>query len=494
MSTVAVIGAGVAGLVAAIRLQSQGHAVTIFEKNANVGGKMYQIHADGFRWDTGPSVITMLPVFEELFADIGRNLADYINFLPVDPLTRYFFANGKQLDAKQDLQQMCAEIANIAPDDVEGYIEFLNRAAEIHRITGPVFIYNQPPRVRDFLKVPPIDMIKVDSLRSMQASIQSLVQSSEIRQLLGRFATYVGGSPYAAPATLNVIANVEMTQGVWYPEGGIYAIATALETLAKELGVQIYCDEPVTAINTQQDTVVGVTTPNREFACDAIVANSDVLPTHRELLPQSVSVTREVRKRSKQQPSCSGFVMLLGINREFPELAHHNIFFSSDYALEFEEIFNQGQPPSEPTVYVAITSKSTPEDAPEGHENWFVLVNAPAADDRYDWNTQADRYKALVLHTLKTHNIDIENAIVSEIVLTPLDLERMSGANRGALYGASANSRWTAFQRPHNQSSIIDGLFFAGGTTHPGGGVPMVTLSGKVAAQLAQAYLAKAAK
>ncbi len=490
MATVGIVGAGVAGLAAAIRLQASGHAVTIFEKNAQVGGKMYTLKKDGFRWDTGPSVITMLPVFEDLFSEVGRNLEDYLIFDAVDPLTRYFFANGQQLDAKQDLAEMCAQIAAIAPDDVAGYLEFLQRASEIHRITGPVFIYQQPPKVADFLQVPFRDMLKVDSMRSMQASIESLVQSPEIRQLLGRFATYVGGSPYAAPATLNVIANVEMTQGVWYPRGGIYAIATALEKLARELGVTIHCDSPVTAIDVNAaGQATGITADGIHHPFAAVIANADVLPVHKTLLPQTPVVKRRLRKLENQQPSCSGFVMLLGVQAEHAALAHHNIFFSGDYKREFVQIFDEGVPPTEPTVYAAITSKSTPSDAPMGMENWFVLVNAPAADGRFDWETEAANYKSVVLETLAKHGIDLSDKIVSETILTPLDLQAMSGANRGALYGASANSRWTAFQRPHNQSAEVAGLFFAGGTTHPGGGIPMVTLSGKVAAQLAQAYL-----
>jgi len=236
---IVIIGAGVGGLSAAIRLAAQGRQVLVLEKNDQVGGKMSEKREQGFRWDSGPSVITMLPVFEELFRAAGKDLGDYLTLEPVNPLTRYFYPDGTQLDLYSDLPATLEQIERIAPRDVEGYQRFLAYAAEIHRITGPVFIYNEPPQISRLLKVNPGDVRKVDPMRTMQQAIESHVRSPHMRQLLGRFATYVGASPYLAPATLNVIAHVELNEGVWYPQGGIYSIALALQRLALELGVEI---------------------------------------------------------------------------------------------------------------------------------------------------------------------------------------------------------------------------------------------------------------
>jgi phytoene desaturase len=485
MKPIIIIGAGIGGLTTAIRLAAAGRKVLVLEQNEAIGGKMGQIQRDGFRWDTGPSVITMRHVLEELFAVAGHRLEDYLTLLPVEPLTRYFYPDGTLLDATRDLSRMAAQIAALDERDVEGYLSYLAYAARLHRITGPVFIYDQPPAWRSFTRVPPADALRVDAWRSMDAAIRSFVRSSHLRQLLGRFATYVGGSPYQAPATLNVIAHVELTGGVWYPQGGIYAIAAALARLAGELGVEIRTGCPVRQIVLAGNTVQGVLlTDGTLEPAETVVANVDVAAVYQTLLPPTIATPRRLAHLTRVEPSCSGFILLLGVTGRHERLAHHNIFFSNDYRREFNDIFRRGIPPDDPTIYVAITSKSDPAHAPAGDENWFVLVNAPALDSRYDWTTQATVYRDQILIRLADFGLDIRGKIQTEQMLTPLDLARLTGAWRGALYGASPNSPFTAFRRPHNHAPDVRGLYFAGGTTHPGGGVPMVMLSGKVVANL----------
>ncbi|MEM7114771.1 MAG: phytoene desaturase family protein [Chloroflexota bacterium] len=479
-----VIGAGIGGLATAVRLAAAGKKVVVYEKNGRVGGKMSQLESNGFRWDTGPSVITMRHVFEDLFATAGRNLEDYLTLEPVDPLTRYFYADGTVLNATSDLAQMSHQIAKIDERDVEGYLAYLAYAARIHRLTGPVFIYDQPPTWRSFLRVPMRDWFKVDGLRTMDKAIASFVHSPHLRQLLGRFATYVGASPYLAPATLNVIAHVELTGGVWYPKSGIYEIARAMARLAEELGVKIVTDCGVKEIVLENGQATAVLLENGERVNGrAIISNLDVSTTRQHLLPSQYA-------QEPQEPSCSGFIMMLGINKQHSQLAHHNIFFSADYPAEFDAIFKQGKPPHDPTIYVAITSKSDPDHAPDNCENWFILTNAPALPnalplgDAFDWQQQKQAYRDLVLARLADHGVDIRSHIVAEHIWTPEDLVQHNGAWRGALYGASSNNPFAAFRRPHNRANDISGLYFVGGTTHPGGGVPMVTLSGKVVADL----------
>lgn len=487
MKNITIIGAGIGGLSTAIRLAAAGHCVTIYEKNTQVGGKMGQICADGFRWDTGPSVITMRHVFEDLFAAAGRRLDDYLQLLPVEPLTRYFYGDGVVFDASRDLSKTIRQIEQLDARDVEGYLAYLAYAARIHRITGPVFIYDRPPTWRSFLRVPIADWFKIDGLRTMDQSIRRFVRSPHLRQLLGRFATYVGASPYRAPATLNVISHVELTGGVWYPRGGIYQIAAAMAQLARELGVTIETGCGVREIVVENGRSRAVTLENgQQIPADAIVSNLDVTTTTKRLLANTPLATRH----PPLEPSCSGFILLLGVNKTHPELAHHNIFFSDNYPAEFDAIFRRGKPPDDPTIYVAITSKTDADHAPPGHENWFVLVNAPPLDDasgggqRYNWQQNAAAYRDRVLAKLAAFGVDVRGHIVSAQMMTPHDLAQGSGAWRGALYGASSNSPFAAFRRPHNRAKDVAGLYFVGGTTHPGGGVPMVTLSGKVVADL----------
>jgi phytoene desaturase len=479
-----IIGAGIGGLSAAIRLAAAGRQVVVVEQNESPGGKMGEVRAGGYRWDSGPSVLTMRHVFEELFAAAGRDIANYVTLQAVEPLTRYFYPDGSTLDLSRELARTLAQIRDIEERDVEGYLGFLAYAARLHRIVGPVFIYDEPPRLSSLFKVSPRDTLRVDGLRTMSQAINGFVRSAQLRQLLGRFATYVGASPYQAPATLNVIAHVELNQGVWYPQGGMYRIAEALARLAEELGVEIRTGCTARAIEVEEGRVRGVTLDDGSFLpARAVVANVDVATLYEKLLPGSAVSPRRLEGLRRAEPSCSGFILLLGVQGNHPELAHHNIFFSPDYRREFKEIFEEGIPPSQPTIYLAITSKATPDDAPPGCENWFVLVNAPALG-RWDWETQAASYGDLVLAQLAARGFDVRGRIEVKQTLTPFDLERMTGARRGALYGASSNNRWAAFRRPHNRAPDVEGLYFAGGTTHPGGGVPMVTLSGKVASQL----------
>ncbi|MBL8133805.1 MAG: phytoene desaturase, partial [Anaerolineae bacterium] len=405
--------------------------------------------------------------------------------LPVDPLTRYFYGDGTVFDAARDLSEMIRQIGALDARDVEGYLGYLAYAARIHRVTGEKFIYGEPPTAGRLLRTPPADMLAVDPLRTMDGAIQSFVRSPKLRQFLGRFATYVGASPYLAPATLNVIAHVELTGGVWYPRGGIYAIARALERLASELGVEIRLNCPVRSIVIEGSRAAGVELADgARLAASAVIANVDVAMVYERLLPESPARQKRLRVLQAAEPSCSGFILLLGIEGTESRLAHHNILFSRDYRREFDAIFRQGLPPEDPTIYAAITAKTDPDHAPPGCENWFVLVNAPPLGDAFDWEREEDAYRDLVLERLAAFGFDLRGRIRSERRITPLDLERLTGARRGALYGAGSNDRFSALRRPHNRDSRIGGLYYAGGTAHPGGGVPMVMLSGASAANM----------
>jgi phytoene desaturase len=485
--TTLIVGAGIGGLACSIRLAVAGYNVTVFEKNAQVGGKMYQLERGGYRWDTGPSVITMRHVLEDLFYVAGKKLDDYLTLLPLNPLTRYFYPDGTVLDAAPDFATMANNIAQVDERDVEGYFNYLAYAARIHRITGPVFIYDKPPTPRSFLRVPVTEWLHADPLRTMNQAINAHVRSPKLRQMLGRFATYVGGSPYEAPATLNVIAHVELTGGVWYPQGGIYQIAKALQTLAQEVGVTICTNSPIAEITTHNGTATGVRLQDgTTHTANVVVANADVTTTMNQLLSPSVTNPRTRQRLSDYEPSCSGFVMMLGVKRQFDNLAHHNILFSKDYRAEFDAIFKRGVMPDDPTIYVCITSKTDAAHAPTNSENWFILVNAPALSDKFDWGKETQNVRNQVLEKLGKHGFDVRPHIEQEILWTPHDLQHHSGAWRGALYGPSANSKFTVFRRPHNRSRDLKNLYFVGGTTHPGGGVPMVMLSGKVVAEMVQ--------
>lgn len=480
---VVIIGAGIGGISAAIHLAAAGRRVIIHEQNAQPGGKMGEICAAGFRWDTGPSVITMRPVIEDLFAAAGRRLDDYVTLRALAPLTRYFYRDGAVLDAHSDPARMAAEIARVAPHDVQGYAAFLTYAARMYKLTARPFIHGEPPSLASLRHASPLDALRIDPLRTLDQAVRRHVRSPHLRMLLNRFATYTGASPFLAPATLAVIAHVELAGGVWYPQGGIYRLAEALAALARELGVELRLNTRVASIALRDGRATGIIDADgaRQPAA-AVLSNLDVTTTFASLLPPGAAINRRRAQLEARESSLSGFVLLLGVEGEHPALAHHNIFFPDDTRAEFDDIFVRGRPPHDPTLYVAMTSKSDLGHAPPGCENWFVLVNAPPVGSGVDWATAAPAYRDLILARLAAAGYDLRDRLRCARVLTPEDLAAGSGAWRGALYGASANRALDAFRRPHNRCAEVPGLYFAGGSAHPGGGVPMVMLSGRAAA------------
>ena len=480
-----VIGAGLGGLSAAIRLANSGARVSVYERLDRPGGKMGERRQGEFRWDTGPSVITMRPVYEQLFREAGRDLNDYVQLKPLEPITRYFWPDGLQLNATSNEDAMCAQIETFAPSDVDGYRQFMRYAKRLYDTIQAPFLFRQQPTLRDLLRLPLADVFKIDAMRTMHQAIAAHFHDPHLVQLFDRFATYNGSSPFQAPATLNVIAHVEMAMGAWYPQGGVYQLARAYARLAEEMGVELHYGAAVAEINLHGRRAWGVRLETGEtLKADAVICNADVSWAYQTLLPNMTA-----RPNLRLEPSCSGFVQLLGLQAQHAALAHHNIFFNEpeNYAAEFADIFAQHVPPADPTLYVCITAKSDPGHAPAHGENWFVLVNAPYLSPAYDWRAQGGRYDEHITAQLEGRMAHLGHTqwrenVVSRQSLTPQDLQHAYGGNRGSIYGFSSNTKLAAFARPNNRARGIDGLYFAGGSAHPGGGVPLVTLSGAAAA------------
>ena len=475
-----VIGAGLGGLSAAIVLAARGERVTVLEQLDRPGGKMGEHMAEGFRWDTGPSVLTMRDVYEQLFALAGRRIEDYVELVPLQPVTRYFWREGTVLDATIDRSEMRRQIREFSPRDVDRYDAFMDYAARLFATVKEPFLYRRKPALRDLLRLPLRDTLKIDALRTMSRSTEAAFHDPRLRQLFNRFATYNGSSPYNVPATLNSIAHVEMGAGAFYPRGGMVRMAQAYENLARELGVEIRCGATVRRICVEGGRAVGVElagVPESErlLHADAVVCNVDYVHARARFLDAGPS--------TRLEPSCSGFVLMLGVRGVHEQLAHHNIFFNANYKREFDDIFERRVPCEDPTLYVCITSRSDPSHAPAGCENWFVLVNAPYLSEAWDWQIHAASYAAHIRSLLERHAGLDPAAVMYEKVFTPADLQRTYGGNRGAIYGFSSNGMAAAFLRPDNRDAEIRGLYYAGGSTHPGGGVPLVTLSGRAAAE-----------
>ncbi len=488
--SVIIVGAGLGGLSAAIRLAVRGVRVKILEKNANVGGKVnFHAHA-GYSFDTGASLLTMRHVVDDLFASANRRLEDYLTLEPLDPICRYRWTDGATLDAFVDIEKTETEIARIAPEDVTAFRLYLADSRRKYEVAERTFLAHSLNDLPKLLRPRYArDLAVLSSWRTLANHNASYFKSKYLRQLFNRFATYNGSSPYSTPATFALIPYVEFGLGAWYVRGGMYELPRALSRLANEVGVEIETNTEVTSLIIEGGKVRGVRFVKdkleTEERCDAIVANSDAIETYRRLIPPQARRIYTDAKISRIEPSCSGFVLLLGVNRLYDALAHHNIFFSSDYPREFHQIFKDLRPADNPTIYVCATSRTDDSQAPAGHENLFVLVNAPAMSERTDWQTEASAYRNLIIAKLEAFGLkDLGAFIDYERIITPEDFARDYHAHRGSIYGVSSNNLTSAFLRPPNKARDIEGLYFAGGTTHPGGGIPLVLLSGKMAAEL----------
>lgn len=483
MKKIIVIGAGLGGLAAAIRLARLNYEVTVLEKNETVGGKVNFVEANGYKFDTGASLLTMRHVFEDLFISCGKRLEDYLDVVPLDPICRYFWTDKTVFDASSDLPKTESEIARIAPHDIANFRKYLADAERKYQIAEKTFLahaLNDLPKLLrpKYLK----DLLGISSMKTLAAHHKNHFRSAKLQQLFDRFATYNGSSPYQTPATFALVPFVEFGLGAWYVRGGIYEIPKALERLARESGVEIRTGCAVEKIVVENEKAVGVCLESGEILkSDAVVANSDAIETYRNLLDKEFFN----RKLDRREPSCSGFVLLLGVRKKFSQLAHHNIFFSNDYPAEFAALFRDLRPASDPTIYVCATSRTDATQAPERCENLFVLVNAPYTSERTDWTQEARGYRDLIVKKLEDFGLqDLENSIEFEQMITPKDFENKYRTNRGSIYGVSSNGIFSAFLRVPNRSRQIENLYFVGGATHPGGGMPLVLLSGKMAADL----------
>ena len=478
--TCAVIGAGVSGIAAAIRMRNKGYQVTVFEANSFPGGKCSTETKDGYRFDMGPSVFTMPQYVDELFELSGKNPRDHFNYIPLDPVYKYFFEDGTFLDAYHGKEKFAEQLAANTKDKKEDIIKYLDKTETIYNLTDEVFLKNSLHRLKNFFTWPVAKGIlnfgKIGAFDTMNGANKKAFKDSRLVQIFNRYATYNGSSPYLSPATLNVIAHVEIVKGAFYPVGGMYSITESLVQLAKDIGVQFNFSTPVKEIIIENKKVVAVRTDNSTESFDIVISNMDVYNSYKKLMPE----VKRPAKTLDQPKSSSGIIFYWGIKKEFKELGLHNILFSQNYEEEFDTIFSKKSIYHDPTIYINITSKHTPGDAPPGCENWFSFINVPNNQGQ-NWDmfiTEArENMIQKINRILKT---DIRPLIESEMVFDPRVIEDRTFSAFGAIYGNSSNNKFAAFLRHANFSKEIKNLYFCGGSVHPGPSIPLCLLSAKI--------------
>lgn len=478
-----VIGSGIAGIASAIRLTQKGYSVSVFETNDYPGGKLTSIQLENYRFDAGPSLFTLPYLVDELFEVAGKNPRDYFNYQQLDLLCNYFYEDGTILHAYADQQLLLEEVENKLQVSSTPLKEYLEHSTYLFERTRHSFLEKSLHKFSSYISSDILKTVtsirKLNLFESMHEVNKKRLNHPKLVQLFDRFATYNGSNPYKAPGVLNSIPHLEFGIGSFFPREGMHQILKACMKLAKELGVQFHFNERVKNIQLAKGKVTGIETEKGIHPAGLIISNCDVKQTYNQLIP-----TQKAPKQTmKQEPSSSALIFYWGINRSFPGLDVHNILFSNDYEEEFKSIFDKNTVSDDPTVYIHISSKIVSDDASEGKENWFVMVNVPS-DQGQDWEklrlAVRESCIAKINRVLKT---DIESLIEVEDYLDPIRISERTNSFAGALYGASSNERMAAFFR-HPNFSKVNGLYFAGGSVHPGGGIPLCLLSAKIATGL----------
>jgi phytoene desaturase len=484
LNKVIIIGSGIAGIASSIRLAKNGYSVKVFESNSFCGGKLHAFEKSGYRFDAGPSLFTMPNYVDELFDLFGENSKEYFSYKKKDISCNYFWEDGTRLCAFSDKKKFANEVKNKLGVPTHRLLKYLKKAEKKYNLTKTIFLEKSLHKLSTFLTTDTLKAIASLNLFQITKSLNDVNEKELINpyliQLYNRFATYNGSSPYKTPGMMTLIQHLEQEYGTFLVEKGMVDIVNSLFNLAKRKGVVFKFNKNVSQILVENKKAIGVHVDSKKYYANYVISNMDVVPTYNKLLKGQ----KKPNIVLNQERSSSAVIFYWGIKKEFPSLDLHNIFFSNNYKKEFNSIFNEKEIYEDPTIYINITSKDIPNDAPKNCENWFVMINSPNNENQ-DWEKIVTNTRKNVIKKInKILNTDIECLIEKERVYTPKDIESTSQSYLGSLYGASSNSKMSAFLRHPNFSKNILNLYFCGGSVHPGGGIPLCLLSAKIVSNL----------
>ena len=481
-----IIGSGIGGMATAIRLARQGISVAIYETSGKAGGKISERTFGGFRFDSGPSLLTLPALVLEL---LDEDLQFPIRELEI--ISRYFYEDGTRLTAYSDVHKLAGEISAKFQIPEVRVTRYLQKAATVYDLTADLFIFGSFHRLKNLLKFKTLKTLlnfrRLQAFSSLHAFNQSELGEKRLVQLFDRYATYNGSNPYKTPATLSVISHLEHNLGAFIPRKGMIMVTESLMQQALRLGVTFHFNEPVLKVDVKNGMVQGVWVDQGFIQSDIVVSDVDIHRFYSSLLPDQ----RRLEKITKEERSSSALIFYWGMKGIFPELDIHNIFFSAHYKEEFDYLFINKDVFDDPTVYIYISSKYRKEDAPKGSENWFVMINAPA-DVGQNWEEMVERSRRSILEKLeRVLGKTLSDCIVNEEVVSPPEIARQTGSVNGSIYGSSSNSQYASFNRHANFRRDIGGLYFVGGSVHPGGGIPLCLSSASIVEGLVKEQLLK---
>ena len=472
---IVVVGAGFGGLAAACLLAKQGHKVSVLEKNDQPGGRARMEKHQGFSFDMGPSWYLMPEVFEKLFDELEEDITKYLNLQRLDPGYAMFFDGEKvSVGKKEQLKELFASIEKGAGEKLEKY---LKQAQYQYETAMEQFIYKEYKHLRDFFTVKLLkESMKLNLFSSLHSYVKRNFKDHRLQKILEYSMVFLGGSPSNTPALYSLMSHVDLNQGVYYPKGGMHAVAKALETIGKKLGVNFQYETAVTEVVEQNSHVVGVRTENKLWEAEKVVMNADYAHAQINLVKKQMYAEKYWQKRTIAP---SAFILYLGVQKLLPQLEHHNLFIAKNWNVHFDEIFKKPQWPSRPSYYVCNPSKTQADLAPKGMENLFFLV--PVAPGLEDTPENRTHMRNMILKDFQQQiETKIDNAIVYERSFAHKDFKEYYNAYKGTALGLTHTMRQTALFRPKHKDSEIEGLYYTGHYTHPGIGVPMVIISSQI--------------